>query len=430
MRVRRAGLWRNADFLKLWAGESISVFGSQLTTLALPLLAAVTLGASPGAMGLLAAASTAPILLLGLPAGVWVDRRRRRPLLLAADSGRAVLLAAIPLAALLGRLDLPLLYGVAFLAGALTVVFDVAYQAYLPALVTRAHLVEGNGKLEVSRSLAQVAGPAAAGALVALLTAPLTIALDALSFVASAACLALIRRPEAAPATARQRRNLGREIAEGLRFVAGHRLLRTLVGVNALGNLCGGALFAQQILFMVRTLGLPPAGIGAILAVAGPSGLLGALVVAPATRRLGVGRTLLAGTVLFTAGDFALAFAGGSRLSTVALLVLAQALIGVGSPLYNITAISLRQALTPDRLLGRVTASARLVSVGTLPLGALLGGALSERFGVRATLVVAAVGMLLPLVWLVRSPVGALREPPAAGSSVSGGRARHLDKGG
>lgn len=406
MRSRDAGLRRNPEFLKLWAGESVSLLGSQVTALALPLVAAVALRATPVEMGVLAAADTAPILALGLVAGAWSDRRRRRPLLLAANAGRAALLATIPLAALLGRLALPQLYAVAFLVGALGVVFDTTYQAYLPALVARDALVAGNARLEVSRSVAQVVGPAAAGALVALVTAPLAIALDAGSFVVAAVSVALIRRPEPAPAAGEKRLGLGREIVAGLRYIAMHRLLRALTAATGLANLASGAIFALLILYLARDLALPPAVIGALLTVGGPAALLGALSVDRIAGRLDVGRTLVVGSLVFTAGDFALALAGGPRGATVAVLALAQALIGFGSPVYNVTAISLRQSLTPDALLGRVTASARVVTVGALPLGALLGGALGARLGLRPTLLVAACWALLLPAWLALSPVG------------------------
>lgn len=412
MLMRRSGLWHNPDFFKLWAGESISLLGSQVTLVALPLLAALTLGASPIEMAVLSAAATVPIWVLNLPAGAWVDRARRRPIMLGANIGRALLLGSIPLAALLGRLSMGHLYLVAFLTGALAVFFNLAYQAYLPSLVGRGELVEGNARLEVSNSVAQVAGPAAAGMLVSLFTAPLAIALDALSFAVSAACVVLIRRKEPEP-TAAGSRNVLREVWEGLRFVAGHPVLRTLTGVTAVGNIFSGALFALHILFMARVLGLSPATIGLVLSMAGPGALAGALLVGRIARPLGVGRTLVCGQILFTAGDFLLALAGGPRPLAVTMLALSQVLIGLGSPIYNVTAISLRQSLTPGRLLGRVTASARLAAVGTLPLGALLGGVVGETIGLRPVLLVAALGMLAPLAWLALSPVYGLTERSA-----------------
>lgn len=416
MLKRRQGLWRNTDFLKLWAGETISLFGSQITQLALPLVAVATLNASPFQMGMLSAAGTVPILLLSLLVGTWVDRQRRRHLLLLTDLGRALVLSSIPVAAMLNTLTMPVLYSVALLVGALSVVFDTAYQAYLPSLVQRDELVEGNGKFAISTSVAQVAGPATAGLLVTLFSAPRAIVLDAVSFVVSAICVLRIRRPEP-PHVQHEHHPFLQDVRIGLQFVVQHPLLRTLVLATGLSNIASGAIFALQIVFMTRTLALSPITIGAILAVSGPSALLGALVVSKIVRPLGIGRTIVCGSALFTVGDVCLALAAGPPLLRVALLVLAQALIGVGSPLYNVTVISLRQTLTPDRLLGRVTASARMVAVGTLPLGALLGGTLGDRVGLRPTLLIAALWMLVPLGILARSAVGVLHEPPVASNA-------------
>lgn len=403
----------NADFLKLWAGETVSALGSQVTSLALPLVAVVTLHASPLQMGVLSALGTLPILLLSLPAGVWVDRRLRRPLLLWTDLGRSVVLGTIPAAAMLGFLVMPLVYGVALVVGALTVLFDTAYQSYLPSLVPRGALIKANSRLEASRSAAQIAGPSLGGALVTLLTAPLAIAADAASFLLSALAIFLIRRREVTEPRQDNGPHLLTDVRAGLQFVAAHPLLRTLVGITAVGNLWSGALFSQQILFMKHVLGLPAAVIGLILSAGGPGALLGVFLTGRLSRRLGVGRTIILGSVLFTAGDFCLGLAGGPRPVMIALLVLFQALVGVGSPLYNITVISLRQALTPDQLLGRVVAAARVAAVGSLPLGALLGGAVSQVIGPRALLLTAAAGMLIPLIWLVLSPIASLRTPPA-----------------
>lgn len=414
LRFHADELWRNSAFLKLWTGETISAFGSQITALALPLVAVSTLHASPFAMGVLSALSTLPILLFGLPAGVWVDRQERRPILLSTNLGRAVALGTIPLAALLGFLVMPLLFIVAFVTGTLSVLFDTAYQSYLPSLVPRDALVQGNSRFEASRSTAQVAGPAIAGFLVTALTAPLTIALDALSFVLSAVSISLIRVPRVERTDQGERRHLLKDMTVGLRFVATHSLLRILVGITCISNLWSGAIFSQRILFMKAVLGLSPALIGILLSVGGPSALLGVLITGRLSRRLGIGRTIIFGSILFTVGDFCLGLAAGPLPLVIVLAALFHALVGIGSPLYNITAISLRQALTPDHLLGRVVASARVVAVGSLPLGALIGGALSELIGPRALLLTASAGMLIPLAWLILSPLASLRTPPSA----------------
>ena len=408
------GLWQQADFLKLWAGETISVFGSQITLLALPLTAALTLQASAGEMGLLMAAETAPFLLVGLPAGVWVDRRRRRPILIWGNLGRALLLLLIPLAAMLGGLRIELLYAVAFLTGVLTVFFDVAYQAYLPALVGRAQLVEGNSKLETSRSLAQIAGPGLGGVLVQAITGPLAIVVDAASFLVSAACLALIRTAEPAPAPAGERRGLLREVGEGLAVVLGNPLLRAIAGCTATWNLFSNVIFAVLVLWATRDLGLEAAALGLVFAAQGVSALAGALLAAPIARRLGVGPTIVAAPVLGTLGSLLLALAGGSPLLATALLTGAMLIGGLVGTVYNITQVSLRQAITPDRLQGRMNATMRFIVWGTLPLGALLGGALGEWLGLRPALLIGAAGVPLAALWVWRSPLPRLREQSSA----------------
>src|SRR5919199_2128290 len=272
------GLWRHPDFVKLWSGQTISRFGSEISQLAIPLTAALVLGASPAQMGLLGAFEFAPFLLLSLFAGVWVDRVHRRPVLIVADVGRAILLGSIPAAALAGVLRIEQLYVVGLLTGVLTVFFDVAYQAYLAVLVKREHLVEGNSKLEVSRSVAQIAGPGVAGALVQLVTAPIAVVVDAISFVASVIFLLLIGAPE--PAPVRQAGTDGSvwsELREGLAVVIGNPLLRSIAGCTATSNLFGNAMQAIYVLYVTRELGLQPAVIGLIYAIRGPGALGGAV---------------------------------------------------------------------------------------------------------------------------------------------------------
>src|SRR5437867_8121574 len=240
MRLQFSGLWQHPDFLKLWAGQTVSLLGSSVTGLALPLAAVLVLNATPAQMGIMRAAQYLPFLLLGLFAGVWVDRLRRRPVLILADAGRALLVGSIPVAALLGVLRIDVLYVVALLVGVLTVFFDVAYLAYVPSLVPRDSLTEGNSKLEVSRSFAGMAGPALAGALVQLVTAPVALVVDAASFLVSAASLSLIRTPEPKPAALAHGRSIWRDAGEGLRIVGGHPVLRTLAGQLATMQLAGG----------------------------------------------------------------------------------------------------------------------------------------------------------------------------------------------
>jgi MFS family permease len=411
------GLWRHRDFTRLWAGQTVSQFGTQVTYLALPLTAAVTLQATPSQMGLLGAAEFAPFLLFGLFAGVWVDRLPRRNILIAADLGRAALLALIPLAALGGFLRIELLYAVGFLTGVLTVFFDVAYQSYLPALVDRADLVEGNSKLEVTRSVAQVAGPGAAGGLVQLVSAPVAIALDAASFVLSALVLGAIRRAEPPPAASRRR--IWAEIGEGLAVVLGNRHLRAIAGCTATSNLFSQIATAVYLLYLTRDLAVTPALVGVIFAAGGVGALLGALLASRTAAAVGLGPTIVGTAALFPLGWLLTLVAGGPPALVVAVLAAAMALVSLAGTVYNVNQLSLRQTITPDRLQGRMNASMRFLVWGTIPIGALIGGFLGDLIGLRATLLVAALGSALSVLWVLLSPVRSLREQPAPAGAAA-----------
>jgi len=361
-------------------------------------------------MGVLNAAEFAPWLLFGLLAGAWADRVRRRPLLIAADLGRALLLGSIPVAGLLGALHLAQLYAVAFLAGSLGVGFGVAYQAYLPTLVARERVLEGNSKLELSASVASVAGPGIAGGLVQLATAPLAIGLDALSYLASALSLAMIGAPEP-PLATQERRQLWPEVREGLHLVLGNPLLRALAASSATNNFFANVLFAVYILYLTRALAVTPAILGAIFAVGSVGTLLGAAATTRLTRRLGLGSTMVGAALFLGVGNLLVPLAGSST-AAVPLLLAARLLSGFALPPYNINLVSLRQVVTPDRLQGRVNASMRFFSAGAMPLGALAGGALGQTIGLRPTLALGAAGTLVGVLWLLRSPLRHLRTPP------------------
>jgi MFS family permease len=430
-----ASLWRQGDFRKLWAAETISVFGSQFTLLAIPLIAALTLQASPVEMGILAAVDTAPFLLIGLFAGVWVDRLRRRPVLIAADLGRALLLATIPLAAFAGEiaslvgslgaalglgalaplasgslLGLPQLYVVGFLVGVLTVFFDVAYQAYLPALVERSQLVEGNSKLEVSRSAAQLAGPGLAGLVVQYLSAPVAIALDALSFALSAAFLGLIGKPEATPDRA-GRASLLVEAREGLAVVFGNRLLWSIAGCTGTWNFFGSLAYALYVLFAARELQMAPAALGLAFGAGNVGALVGAVAAARLATRFGVGPTIVGSALL---GGLALLPVPFATPELALPLLLGSGLLGsFTSVTYNVNQVSLRQAITPHRLQGRMNATMRFVVWGTMPLGGLAGGALGQELGLRPALLIGVLGSLVAFLWVFLSPVRRLERIPA-----------------
>lgn len=421
MPARAGGLWRERAFRAFWAGRTVSALGSQVTLLALPLVAVLALGATPLQMGLLTAAGSLPALLCGLVVGVWVDRRRRRPLMIVADLGRGALLLAIPVAALLGVLRVETLYAVAFLAGGLTLVFDVAAQSFFPTLVGRDRLVAGNSALEVSRSGAEILGPGLAGGLVQLVTAPFAVVADAASFLASALLLGLIRAPEPVPEPPDARQRLWPAIGEGLRAVLGHPVLRALAGAAGLLACFNSVLEAVFLLYLSRDLGLAPALLGLIFAGGSVGFLVGAAVAGPVAARLGQGPTLIAAIALVGLSDFLIPLAGGVRAFAAPLLVAAQFLFGLGLTGYNIAAVSLRQGSTPDRLQGRVNASVRFLVQGLTPLGALAGGVLGLWLGLRPTLVLAAAGELLAALWLLASPLraGEPIPPRPEGASLS-----------
>jgi MFS family permease len=407
------GLWRHPEFIRLWAGETVSRFGSEISQLAIPLTAALVLNASPVQMGLLGAFEFAPFLLLSLFAGVWVDRLRRRPIMIIADVGRTVLLGSIPAAALFGVLRIEQLYVVGLLTGMLTVFFDVSYQAYLPVLVSREHLIEGNSKLEVSRSVAQIAGPGIAGALVQLVTAPIAVAVDAASFLASAVCLGFIRTVEPAPVSdSSGRGSLWVELREGLAVVLTNPLLRSIAGCTATSNLFGNALQAVYVLYVTRQLGIGPAVLGLIFAVGGPGALLGSLLAGRVADHFGLGATIIGAILLGALASLLIPLASGSTVVVTAVLMLASFLMGLANPLYNINQVSLRQAITPDRLQGRMNASVRFLVWGTIPIGALVGGALGEAVGLWPTIMAMAVCSLLAPLWVLFSPVRVLRRQP------------------
>jgi MFS family permease len=412
-RARFGGLWRHPDFLKLWAGQTVSLFGTLMGRLAMSFTAIIVLGATPLQVALLNAAGLAPGLAIGLFAGVWVDRLRRRPLLVAADFGRALLLASIPAAWVLGRLRIEQLYVVALLVSVLTILFDVAYRSYLPSLVRREELVEGNSKLQASGSVAEVAGFGLAGAVVQALTAPVTILVDSVSFVLSAASLLLIRKAEPAPHPTEHEPDAWREIGEGLRLVRRSAVLWASAGATGTVHLFQSVTGAIFMLYVTRQLHLSPLAQGVIYAVGGASSFLGALVAERVTRRWGLGPTLVGSLVLYSAGALCVPLASGPLLIVLILLV-AQQIVGDGAmTVYLVDQVSLLQASAPGHLQGRLNATVRIVELSAMLAGLLAGGVLGEAIGLRPTLFVGALGSLLASLWLVFSPVRALQDHPA-----------------
>jgi MFS family permease len=370
------------------------------------LAAVLTLGATPAQMGILGALETAPALLVGLAAGVYVDRFRRRPLLVLADLGRALLLVTIPLAAALGLLGLPQLYVVALLTGVLTVFFDIACPSYVPTLVGRERMLEANSRLGISSSLAEMSGPALGGWLVQVLTAPFAILVDAVSFVISALFLTGIRAPEPPPEPRMERAGAMSDALAGLRAIRREPRLRALVGAAATQSLFGGFFMALFSLFTIRELGISPAVQGLVIATGGVGELFGALAAARVARRFGMRRTLLGAVVIGGLGTLAIPLAGwaGSVSAAALLLIAAQLIDDPALTVFHIHALSVRQTIADPQLLGRVNAGAHVCAMGALPIGALLGGALGQVLGMQATLTIGALGITASAFWLRRWP--------------------------
>ena len=413
------GLLREPDFARLWTAETISQVGTQVSALAIPFVAINILQASTFQVALLNVVDFLPFLLIGLPAGVWVDRLRRRPMMIAGDLGRAAALATIPLAYLMGVLSVVQLYVVGFIVGTLTVFFDVAYQSYLPSIVARDQLQEGNAKLEISRAGAAVVGPGLAGLLIGILRAPLAVALDAISFLVSALFLVMIRRAETAPEAHREDGQPGpgmrREMAEGLRYVLGHAYLKNIAACTATANLFGTVATSVLLVFAVRELGMAAGTIGVAFSIGATGALLGALVANRVSTRMGVGPTIIAfaGVGGLALLPLALAPTGTPQLVLAALVALAGFVAGVAMVVYNVAQVSLRQAITPTRMQGRMNATMRWFVWGTIPIGALLGGTLGTVLGVREAILIGALGEMASVVPVLFSPVRRLRQMPA-----------------
>ena len=396
-------LWHHGDFRRLWIGDSLSQLGSQIGVLAIPLVAITTLHATAFQVGLLVALQSAAFLVIGLPAGAWCDRMRRRPVLITADLARAVLLLTVPAAALFDRLTLPHLYAVVIGHGVATVFFDVSYQSYLPTLVGREHLVEGNGKLEASRAVAYAAGPAAGGYLVQWLTAPFALVADALTYLWSVWWLARIKTRESAPDPAR-RAPLRTEIAEGVRFVFRQRVLRAIALSGATVVICASATQAVVLIFLVRDIGLSAGTVGLLMTIGSAGAVGGALVTTRLARRLGTARSLIGFMIGAGAAQLLVPLTGsGWRL---AFFAVAHTFGVAFSVAYNIVQVSYRQTVCPDHLLGRMNATMRFIMWGMTPVGGLLGGALGTAVGARNTLWIASAGFALPVLWLIFSPLG------------------------
>ncbi|MEX3106161.1 MFS transporter [Streptomyces sp. ST1015] len=421
--MRRGGLWRDADFRNLWFGLTASLFGARITAIAVPLIASRTLHATPLEMGSLVAMEYLPYLVISLAAGVWLDRRPKLPLLVLSDLVRAGLLLAVPVAWFLGVLSVPLLLVVALCIGSCTVVSDIGSTAYLPALVGRDQLIEGNSKLELSSSASGIGGNALGGVVLQLVSAPLTLLFNSAAYLLSAAFTVRIRHREPKRRVPDERPGVLQEVREGVRAAFGHPVIRRIVLATTVFNFFTFVIEPVLLLFLTRTLDLPALSIGLVFSASGAGAFAGALVAGRVSRRLGPGRTvvgslLLAGPAALLIPATALAPSWAAPFMIVAVYFVNSVIVIV----YNVNQRSLRAALTPDRLQGRMNASIRMVVMGVAPAGAFLGGALGTWLGTLPVLVLGAAGIIVAGCSLLLSPVRAVAALPAPADAGSAPR--------
>jgi MFS family permease len=412
-------LWRHADFLKLWAAQSVSSFGARITREGLPLAAVLTIHAPPAQLGLLAALSQGPGLIVGLLAGGFVDRARRRSILIGADILRAAILLSVPIAAWLHLLSMAQLYGVAALAGAASVLFDIADHAYLPSLIARDQLMDGNTKLGLTEAVAEIGGPALAGVLVQALTAPIAIAVNAVTYLASALFLSAIDKTEDLGARG-PRQPWHRNLALGLTTIFEQPLVRPLFLVSVTQPFFGGFFSALYVFYAIDILKLTPAMMGVTIGVGGVGSLVGAALAAPAARRLGLGRAILFCGLAAAAMTFFIPLAHGTPVVAMGYLMIAQFFGDSLAVMSLIASTSLRQSLVPLDRLGRVVAVFQAGAGAPVVAGALLGGVLAGFWGARAMLFVAAAGVTAGMIWGFLSPLRSLREMPVAPGPPTG----------
>ncbi|MCT7352118.1 MFS transporter [Streptomyces sp. 15-116A] len=387
----RWGVFARREFRLLWVGETVSGLGNSVTTVALPLIAVVVLDADATAVGLITAAVWLPWLLVGLPAGAWVDRRRKRSLMIACDLVSAVALVSIPLAALLDALTYGHLLAVAAVCGTSAVCFNTAYHAYIRIVLDGRDLLEGNARLQGSEAATQVAGPGLAGLLAQAFGAVTTLVADAATFLVSALCLKRIPVPEPDRDPGEERVPVRRQIAAGLRFVARDRYLRPMAAWGAVTNMALMGYQAVQVVFLVRTVGLDPAAVGLLLACGSTGGVVGALAAARVGRRFGTGRGLLLAQL--ATAPFALLLPMTTAGPGLLLFATGALLVGVGISVANVVVGTFRQSYCPPHLLGRVVATAMVINHSAIPLGALAGGLLGDALGPR------------PAMWIMTSVV-------------------------
>jgi MFS family permease len=408
----RRSLIHHPDFRRLWAGDALGQLGTQLTMLALPIYAVQHLRATAWQMGALTASETLAFLVIGLPTGAWVDRMRKRNVLINSDLVRGLTLAVVVVAALTGHASMPLLYAAALVISVASTFFDVAHQSYVPGLVGLDHIVEGNSKLQATQSVAMVVAPAIGGALLRVVAAPVLIVVNVGTYLFSAFAVGRIRARETTPPR-HERRALRTEVAEGLRFVVHQPLLRRIVACTSLSNLFNSVGSAVVVIFALRTLDLDPAAWGTVLSASAIGGIVGAVVSDRMARWVGEGR-IIAVSAIACGPAFALTpLAALDVVPAQVALIAGGALFMFAVVVYNIAQVSFRQRLCPPALLGRMNASVRFIVWGVMPIGGIVGGWLGTHYGIVPTLWVATIGMFTAALPVVLSPLLRMRELPA-----------------
>lgn len=407
-------LWRDAGFLRFWGGQTFSAFGEQFGQLAIPIVAVTILHATEFQVGLLNAVETLAFLVLGLPAGAWIDRMIKRRVMLTVDLGRAILLGLVPILWFTGALQFWQLVIIGTAVGVGSVFFDVSYQSFIPKLAPTDRIADANGKLETTMQVARIAGPAAGGALLAIVAAPVLLIVTAATYLLSFAAIGSLQDREAkAPREAR--RPLVVEIREGLAWVVRQPLLMRIVASVSIGNLFSTIVMTMLPVLALRHLGIPPPIYGGIFAISGIGGVIGAALAAPITRWVGEGRAIAVGALVLGIGMLVTASAGVFTSVAIALLIVGDFVFGVAVLVFNITSVSYRQRICPPELLGRMNASVRFVVWGTIPIGAILSGLVAGWIGLVPAIFVGAVGTLLSAAPVLFSPLRRLRVlvPPA-----------------
>jgi|HubBroStandDraft_1064217.scaffolds.fasta_scaffold12568_2 Na+/melibiose symporter-like transporter len=407
----------NRDFARLFAGETISQIGSQVTAFTMPLVAIITLNATAFQVGILNALKFVPVIVVALFAGVWLDRRRRRPIMMMCALGNVLLIGLVPISSVTGFLSIGLLYVVITLSGTLTVIFDVGALSYVPFLVDRENLTESNSKLQASTAFAGIAGPGLAGLIVGLITAPITLSVDAFSYLFSAAGIMSIRKREPVPQRSDERTSIRQSLAEGFRAVYGTKLLRILLGQSAVLNVGFGAVSTMFTIYGVRVLHLSPDKLGIAIGSLAAGALCGALLAARVQRALGMSAMMALAIVAVCASPLLLLIPRNASLGSMAFLMAAWLGHGFGISMWNVNTITLRQVLTPMRLLARMNATYRMLLFGALPVGAFLAGVLGSTVGLRHAMLISVIALTLPMAWLTFSPVFRLKEMPAGPQS-------------